>query len=70
MFWKIIKTFLKNKGHFNHKDIITFDGKKIITNETQLAEVFNNHYINIAEKSSGNYQHISHVIIILNLLYK
>ena len=29
-----------------------FDGKKIIT-WTDLAEVFNNHYINIAEKPSG-----------------
>ena len=30
-----------------------FDGKKIIANETELVEVFNNHYINIVEKSSG-----------------
>ena len=30
-----------------------FDGKKIITNDTELVEVFNNHYINIVEKPSG-----------------
>ena len=30
-----------------------FDGKKIITSETELVEVFNYHYINIVEKSSG-----------------
>ena len=30
-----------------------FDGKKIITNETELVEVFNNLYINIVEKLSG-----------------
>ena len=30
-----------------------FDGKKIITNETELLEVFNNNHINIVEKSSG-----------------
>ena len=30
-----------------------FDGKKIITNESELAEVFNNHYVNIVEKSAG-----------------
>ena len=30
-----------------------FDGKKIIANETELVEVFDNHYINIVEKSSG-----------------
>ena len=30
-----------------------FDGKKIIRNETELGEVFNNYHINIVEKSSG-----------------
>ena len=29
-----------------------FDGKKIITNETELVELFKNHYINIVGKSS------------------
>ena len=52
-FWNLIKPFLTNKGHLNHQDIMIFDGKKIITNETELVEVFNNHYINIVEKSSG-----------------
>ena len=52
-FWNLIKPFLTNKRHLNHQDIIIFDGKKIITNETKLVEVFNNHYINIVEKSSG-----------------
>ena len=32
---------------------MTFDGKKIITNETELVEIFNNRYINVVEKSSG-----------------
>ena len=52
-FWNLIKPFLTNKGHLNHQGIMIFDGKKIITNETELVEVFNNHYINIVEKSSG-----------------
>ena len=52
-FWNLIKLFLTNKGHLNHQDIIKFDVKKIITNETGLVEVFSNHYINIVEKSSG-----------------
>ena len=30
-----------------------FDGKKIITNETELVELFKDHYINIVGKSSG-----------------
>ena len=48
-----MKPFLTNKGHLNHQDIPIFDGKKIRTNETDLVEVFNNHNINIVEKSSG-----------------
>ena len=52
-FWNRRKPFLTNKGHLNQQDIMIFDGKKIIANETELVEVFNNHYINIVEKSSG-----------------
>ena len=37
-----------------------FDGKKIITNATELVEVFNNHCINIVEKSFGiKWRHVS-----------
>ena len=52
IFLNLLKPFLTNKGHLNHQDIMIFDGKKII-NKTELGEVFNNHYINIVEKSSG-----------------
>ena len=51
-FFVILKN-LTNKGHLNHLDITVFDGKKIITNETQLVEIFNSHSINIVKKSSG-----------------
>ena len=27
-FWNLIKPFLTNRGHVNHQDIMTFDGKK------------------------------------------
>ena len=37
-----------------------FDGKKIITNATELVEVFNNHCINIVEKSFGiKWRHVT-----------
>ena len=42
-FWNLIKPFLTNKDHLNHQDIMIFDSKKIITNETELVEVCNNH---------------------------
>ena len=35
-FWNIIKPCLTTKGHINHQYIMTFDNKKIITNETEL----------------------------------
>ena len=41
-FWNLIKPCLTNEGHLNHQDIMTFDSKKIITNETELVELFNN----------------------------
>ena len=50
-----------------------FDGKKIITNETELVEVFSNHYINIVKKLSVKNQDMLHVTIKLKtkaLLYK
>ena len=53
IFWNLIKPFLTNKGRLNHQDIMIFNGNKIIRNETELGEVFNNHHINIVEKSSG-----------------
>ena len=52
-FWNLIKSFLTIKDHVNHQHIMIFDGKKIIKNETELVEVFNNHCINITEKSPG-----------------
>ena len=51
-FFVILKN-LTNKGHLNHLDITVFDGKKIITNETELVEIFNSRNINIVQKSSG-----------------
>ena len=59
-FWNLIKPFLINAGHLNHQDIMIFDGKEIITNEIELDEAFNNHYINIVEKSSSkNSRHVT-----------
>ena len=60
-FLNLIKPFLTNEGHLNHQDVMIFDGKKIITNETELVEVFNNHYINKVEKSSSiKSRHVAH----------
>ena len=52
-FWTFIKPFLTNKGFLENKDITLIEGNKIITSERELAKSFNEHYINIVEKSSG-----------------
>ena len=52
-FWTFIKPFLTNKGFLENKDITLIEGNKVITSERELAKTFNEHYINIVEKSSG-----------------
>ena len=49
-FWKIFKPFLTNNGHLA---IMLIQDKNIISNENELVEVFNKHYINIIEKSGA-----------------
>ena len=48
-FWPTIKPFLTDKGlHFN-KDIILCEENKIINNQNEVAETFNNLFINVAK---------------------
>ena len=52
-FWKIVKLFLSNKGHLENVDIMLNHNNKIICNDHELVKIFNEHYINIIEKSGG-----------------
>ena len=52
-FWTIIKPFLTNKGYLENNDITLIEENKVITSERELAKTFNEHYINIVEKSNG-----------------
>ena len=52
-FWKTIKPFLTNKGYFSNDFITIKDGNGFVSDEKELVEMFNNHYINIVEKTSG-----------------
>ena len=52
-FWKLVKPFLTNKGGLSGNDILLVKDDKTITKDDELAETFNDHYINIVEKSSG-----------------
>ena len=52
-FWKTMKPFLTNKGCLENNDINLLDGEEMITNDRILAKRFNEHYLNIVERSSG-----------------
>lgn len=52
-FWKVKKSFLKNKGSRGNSDINLAGDEKIITDEKQFAQLFNDHYTNIVERSGG-----------------
>ena len=44
-----IKPFLTNKGSHFAKDIILCENDNIINNQTEVAETFNNFFINVAK---------------------
>ena len=52
-FWKVIKPFLINKGFIDGNEITIVDGDEIISEEKELVKIFNEHYINIVEKTCG-----------------
>ena len=52
-FWKAIKPFLTNKGCLENSDIMLRDDEKMITDEKKLVQLFNDHYVNIVERSCG-----------------
>ena len=52
-FWNLVKPFLSNKGGLASSDIALVKDNEIVTDDQKLTEIFNDHYINIVEKSSG-----------------
>ena len=52
-FWKKMKTFLTNKRCLDDCEVMLRDDNKIITDDKRLTKLFNEHYINIVERSSG-----------------
>ena len=52
-FWNLVKPFLSNKGGLAENDIMLVTDDKIVTDELALSEKFNDHYVNIVEKTSG-----------------
>ena len=52
-FWNFVKLFLTNKGCMNNDFISIRNGDAFIDKKSELMEMFNTHYINIVEKTSG-----------------
>ena len=51
--WNLVKPFLSNKGGLSGNDIALVKEGKLITDDQALTEIFNDHYVNIVEKTSG-----------------
>ena len=52
-FWHTVKPFLTNNGCISNDFIGIENEGDLISNESELVELFNEHYINIVEKSCG-----------------
>ena len=52
-FWKLAAPFLTNKQGSYGSAIVLKENEKIINKESELVDIFNDHYINIVEKSTG-----------------
>ena len=52
-FWNTVKPFLTNKGFLTNETIAIENKGKIVTDKSKLVNLFNSHYINIVEKTSG-----------------
>ena len=52
-FWNFVKPFLTNKGCMSNDFISIRNGDAFINNESKLVEMFNSHYINTVEETTG-----------------
>ena len=53
MFWKTMKPLMTNKGVMSSGTIIIEEDGELISNEKDLVNIFNDHYINIVESTIG-----------------
>ena len=52
-FWDLVKPFLSKKEGLVNSDISLVKNDAVITDDQELTEIFNDHYINLVEISSG-----------------
>ena len=59
-FWDSVTPFLNDKGSHGNENYSLIEDGKLITDEGQVSEIFNDHYINIVENLTGEKQEGSH----------
>ena len=47
-FWRTVKPFLSNKGHTAGQEIILQENEKLVTDQTEVANILNDFYLNVA----------------------
>ena len=52
-FWKTVTPFLNSKGDHGQQTIILEENDKIHENPTNIADIFNDYFVNIAEITTG-----------------
>ena len=52
-FWKIFGPYISNKGHHSQEDYIVSKNGELINDKKDVANLFNNYFINIIENSTG-----------------
>ena len=52
-FWKIFGPYLSNKGHHSQEDYIIINDGELVNNKKDVANLFNDYYINIIENTTG-----------------
>ena len=53
-FYKVLNPYLSNKSGLNCSDITLVEGDHIITDDSKIAKIFNDYYVNIIKHTSGN----------------
>ena len=60
-FWNVVKPLASNKGNVQSSDLSIFEGNTVITDCTQICNVFNEHFVNVAQDlcESDEIRHMS-----------
>ena len=53
-FWPTVKPFLTNKGSYVQKDTILLENDKLINDQQEVCNIFNNFFVNVAKNIGEN----------------